>query len=68
MQCFSELITCTKQVSRGIPEGYLNNGGDIIVNNYFNIGNGDNEDLVDEIADIMTRIFTFNNITAGRTV
>lgn len=54
----------------GIPSqvATTNNGGDVIVNNYFNIGNGDNEDLVDEIADIMTRIFTFNNITAGRTV
>lgn len=54
----------------GIPSqvATTNNGGDVIVNNYFNIGNGDNDDLVDEIADIMTRIFTFNNITAGRTV
>lgn len=54
----------------GIPSqvATTNNGGDIIVNNYFNIGSVDNEDRVDEIADIITRILTFNNITAGRTV
>lgn len=54
----------------GIPSqvATTNNGGDIIVNNYFNIGSVDDEDRVDEIADIITRIFTFNNITAGRTV
>ena len=49
-------------------DGIPNNGGDIIVNNYFNIGSVDNEDRVDEIADIITRILTFNNITAGRTI
>ena len=54
----------------GIPSqvATTNNGGDIIVNNYFNIGSVDNEDRVDEIADIITRILTFNNITAGRTI
>lgn len=54
----------------GIPSqvATTNNGGDIIVNNYFNIGSVDDEDRVDEIADIITRILTFNNITAGRTV
>lgn len=63
-------LTTPTVSSDGIPSqvATTNNGGDIIVNNYFNIGSVDNEDRVDEIADIITRILTFNNITAGRTV